>query len=192
MITNFRTAAMALAICFSGVALSARAQTSIQPLAAPDPADIIAPNVNVAPSRGDENDYDTYFYFHKTGVTYQRAFADLDECRMFAEAGQLTSIPPIFVPLGNTLVKEDRFKGSDVMLRYGLVGSIIVGVIVANAEDDNRRATMRRCMMYKGYNRYGTSSDVWDDIDRGPDALKLARQALIASGPQPLAGAIAP
>jgi hypothetical protein len=113
-------------------------------------------------------------------------------CRMFAQSAQIVATPPFFVPLGGALAKEQRDYEANAMAQYGLVGMVIVGVIIANAEEDNERAVTRRCMMYKGYARYGTSREIWKEINRGNDAERIARQAIIASGPQPIAGAIAP
>jgi hypothetical protein len=51
---------------------------------------------------------------------------------------------------------------------------------------------MRRCMTFKRYNRYGTTKAIWQQIEAGTVADKLARRALIASGPQPASEVIAP
>lgn len=47
-------------------------------------------------------------------------------------------------------------------------------------------------MMYKGYKRFGTTRKIWEEIAAGTETETLARLALIASGPQPLTGAVGP
>jgi len=120
----------------------------------------------------------SYFYFHKPGVSYEKAFADLDQCRQYGQASQIALLVPTFVPMGNALVKGPMIP-TDVYPGPGL----LVLYMMQETQEDNERATMRRCMAYKNYGRYGISRAIWKQIDTGTDAEKLARQALIASGP---------
>ena len=155
----------------------------LKPLDRPDPNSVSIPTLEV--SSGDD-----YFYFYKAGVSYQRAFSDLDECRMYSLQAQLTSVPPKFIPLGSTPVKSDSTAGAAA--QFGLVGVLIIAPIIESGEEDAAEASNRRCMMYKGYSRYGTSRASWKQIKAGTEAERLARLALIASGLAPSAGAIGP
>jgi hypothetical protein len=167
----------------------AAAQEALKPLDRPDPASISIPSMSKAADPSDARDYDEHFYFHKSGVTYETAFADLDECRMYARMTNIVATPPKFVPLGSGDVQA---RTTPVLLNYGIVGYLVGAYFIAQAERDSDRATMNRCMAYKGYSRYGTSEAIWSQINAGSDGDKLARGALIASGPKPEAEAIDP
>lgn len=169
------------------LAFSASAQTVITPLVRPDPATITVPDTTFTPTKSDLRRFDEYFYFYKAGVGYERAFGDLDQCRTYGEASKLLTMPPTFVPMGGDVIKEPLFKPGI----YPPPG-ILVTYLIQNAEEDNVRATVRRCMEYKGYGRYGLSRAIYKKIDTGTDAENLARLALIASGHQPAAEAIDP
>ena len=167
----------------------AAAEGELKPLDPPDPARISVPDISAKPGRGDASDYDVHFFFHKPGVTYRAAFADLDECRMYALTTTVTAEPPRFVPLGSDTVQE---RNTPIVSSYGLIGVALGAFLLERAEEESDRITVNRCMAYKGYARYGTSKAVWNQITAGSDAEKLAREALIASGPKPAAEAIDP
>lgn len=168
-------------------------QKTMGPLERPDPATIKIPDLNFASTSGDSGDYDEYYYFYKHGVSYAQAFADLDQCRLLSLETQLAGVPPKFVPLGSDKIADrSRTDLSRAWTMYGIAGGITVELIVRSAEDDNTRENDKRCMAYKGYARYGTTSDIWHEINAGSDSADIARQALIASGPKPSAKAIDP
>ena len=151
----------------------------------PDPATIIVPDMVFSPSRSDIRRFDEYFYFHKPAVSYERAFADLDQCRMFGLAAKILPVPPPVVPLGGEVVKFRVFK-------EGMEPGIILALILGGVESDQGQADSRKCMWFKGYLRYGLSRAIFKKIDQGGDAEKLGRLALIAAGAAPQAGAIEP
>jgi hypothetical protein len=167
----------------SGQRVRAEQDDVLRPLDRPDPSSVGVPRPEVASS-------DDYFYFYKTGVSYQRAFSDLDECRMYSLQAQLTPVPPKFIPLGSAAVKSEGT--ARVAAQFGLVGLLVIGPIIESGEEDAAEASNRRCMMYKGYSRFGTSRASWKQIKAGTEAERLARLALIASVPPPSAGAIGP
>jgi hypothetical protein len=174
---------------------SAVAQEVIKPLERPDPARITVPDLSFTPTPHDIKNFDSHYYFYKTGVSYEAAFADLDECRMYSLASDFVAFkPPKFVPLGDDIAGNGSRK--DVTptssWRRGLRRGILVAVLVEQAHENDVLATTNRCMAYKGYGRYGVSRAIADEIDTGSDAEKLARQALIASGPKPAMKAIDP
>jgi len=159
----------------------------------PDPASVILPKLPLTFSEKDRRASDSNFYFYKAGVTYEAAFADLDQCRLYALSSRLVALPPTFVPLGTDMVTSGKTVMSPSFpMQYGVVGTIFAGIIVAAAEDDHALATTRRCMAYKGYKRYATSRSVAKQIEDGTETDKLARLAIIASGPQPNVGEVEP
>ena len=192
---NVGTAIAAMAISLCGVAWADEpAQPLMQPLVRPDRTTIGTPDMAFTPTSGDIDDYDDYFYFYKAGVSYETAFTDLDQCRIYALSTRIVPIAPNFVPLESDTPKNDEMDkvAAGAWRQYGLVGLVIAGWIVADAEDEAARGTMRRCMMYKGYARYGTTKAIWRQIETGSDADKIARRAILASGLQPSGQAIAP
>lgn len=182
---------------------AAAAQTVIMPLERPDPASITVPDMaSFKPTPSDIRRFDDYFYFHKEGVSYERAFAELDQCRGYSMVAQVGAIPPTIVPVGGPLVQDAPKRGMfdppySNNLTFGsplgsTIGYALVGMIVANYMEELALATNRRCMYWKGYSRYGTSRALWKAIDTGSDTEKLARRALLASGPRPAAVALEP
>jgi len=183
----------ALFVCGCAQQPFADDQKTMGPLERPDPATVKIPDLNFTPRSSDSDDYDEYYYFYKQGTSYAQAFADLDQCRLVSLETQLVSVPPKFVPLGSDMVADrSRMDLSPAWMMYGIAGGITVELIVRPAEDDNTRENDKRCMAYKGYSRYGTTSDIWHKINVGSVGDDLARQALIASGPKPEAKAIDP
>lgn len=196
--TVVRSAIAATLLGFGGVQQAFADDISLNPLERPDPKTVAVPNLAFTPTPADVSDYDEYYYFYKRGVAYEVAFADLDECRVYGLSANLVAVPPKFVPLGGGIIKDRSYNdyfGTQMAMQYGIggvIGLALVNVIVAQAEQDNVRAAVKTCMAYKGYSRYGTSSDIQDKIDAGSEAEKIARMALIASGPQPPSEAIDP
>jgi len=74
----------AIAIWASLGCLPASAQTRIDPLTRPDATSVTVPNLAFTPTKRDISDFGEYFYFHKDGVSYEHAFADLEQCRINA------------------------------------------------------------------------------------------------------------
>ena len=77
----------------------------------------------------------------------------------------------------------------------GAIGNVMAAAIFGSAEKRRvRRVNMRRCMHYKGYQRYGLEKELWQafNFEEGfgmTDAperdAKIAQQAKVASGPKP-------
>lgn len=174
-----------LASWLASTPVSADTEISLKPLERPDAAAVTVPDMTFTPAKADIRRFDDYFYFHKSGVSYERAFADLDQCRMYGQMTQFVAPLPAYVPLGGDPVKAPGPRHWNMFLMDGIVGALIADIIIANAMEDRAIATSRRCMAYKGYRRYGTSRNIFKQIDSGADTEKLARKALIASGPAP-------
>ena len=179
-------AAAVLLLCGS------EASAQIKPLDRPDPKSITVPNLGFTPTLRDQHMFDTYFYFYKHGVSYETAFTDLDQCRMIAlETGINVFAPPKFVPLGSNMVHEQHYDIAP-SFQFGLTGLVMAAIILQSQQDDMRAATGARCMFYKGYTLFGTSRAIFQKLNAGSDAERLARLALIASGPKPAIGEIEP
>jgi len=181
--------AVVFAALLLACAQQAAAQEALKPLDRPDPASVVVPDMSAAPDPDDASDYDTHFYFHKTGVSYQAAFADIDECRLYALTTKSLNRTPSFAPLGSDAIRE---RTTPIFLTFGILGDIVASFFVAQEQRDTDRATTKQCMAYKGYSRYGTSAAIWSNINSGSNPEKVARAALIASGPKPAAEAIDP
>jgi len=193
MTSNSRAAlAVFLAGWLASTPALAETETMLKPLERPDAATVAVPDMAFTPGKADIRRFDDYFYFHKDGVSYDRAFADLDQCRMYGQMVQLIPQIPAYVPLGGDAVKPPGPSGSNAFMMSGFVGVFLAEIIIANAMESRAIATERKCLAYKGYLRYGTSRNIFKQIDGGTDTEKLARKALIASGPAPQTEAIEP
>ncbi|HKY18346.1 MAG TPA: hypothetical protein VJL82_05380 [Rhizomicrobium sp.] len=160
----------------------------------PDPTTVTIPDLSFKPSKRDAGRYDEYFYFHKSGVSYEKAFTDLQECAAYSQVFQFMLSPPHFVPLGSEPYKADQSQHYDnAFLQFGLIGVGILGFAMDILASYDERVNTRRCMGYKHYQRYGTSRAIWRQIDKGNVASqKIARLALIASGPVPAGEPVEP
>jgi hypothetical protein len=173
---------LAAVLAMSGhAAYAAKVEVDLRPLERPDPASVAVPTL-VASSDGD------YAYFYKQGVSYEKAFSDLDECRIYSLETHFGGHAPRFVPLGSQPATAE-YKQPNTF-QYGVVGGLIVAMFVENSNEVAASNANRRCMQYKGYGVYRITRAVWKLIAKGSDAERLARLALIASGPQPPAGGL--
>jgi hypothetical protein len=168
----------ALAVC-AQPALAA--PPTPQSLPIPDPAKLELPDLGRATTADDAADFDKYFYFHRAGTSFEEALADVRECDGYARG--------LASPYGYQ---------SGAGAAYGLagvggelIGNLMVSLIFGSAElRKARRTNMRRCMNYKGYERYGLNKDVWQQfhfeeglrkVDEDDRQLILAKQAKAAS-----------
>ena len=74
-------AAMTL-LCLAGTAGAEDAPRYLMALTRPEPASVTLPTLPLPFTEKDRRDSDSNFYFHKPRVTYEVAFADLDQCRL--------------------------------------------------------------------------------------------------------------
>jgi hypothetical protein len=167
-----------IVLCLSNSPSTADERTALRSLERPDRSSVNIPKV-------EETTSDDYFYFYKSGISYEKAFSDLDECRIYSLSARVIPIPPRFVPLGSDVEQPESLTRTGWSMPYGLIGGLVAEAFIAGAERDSANAANRRCMAYKGYSRYGTSGSSWNQIAKGTDAERLARLALLASGAQP-------
>lgn len=146
------------------------------------------PQLAFTATPADEQDYDKYFYFVGTGVSYADAYRDIIECDGYARG----------------LSHSVRYNRYDVPYPYtgtmagaigGALGNALAAAIYGSAEKRRlRRTNMRQCMGFKGYRRYGLAKPLWETFhfeeghsdfpeDKRHDYLK--RQALVASSAKP-------
>lgn len=169
---------------------------SISPLAAQDtaakvdPATIIAPDTRFTPTADDVGSYWKYFFFHKEGVSFDRALTDIAECDRYSngpngEGQDIFPLLPKFVALGEgkARVRDNSTAG----WQYGLVGALIDSAISGPMLRKLRMASTRKCMEFKGYVRYGASKALWEELNGGDPGKSALVRAKIASGPAPTA-----
>jgi hypothetical protein len=137
-------------------------------------------------------DYDKYFYFHRENTKFEDAFDDISECDSLANGLRVHS---------GGKPNELAFYA----ITYGIGGVIggVLGSALADAVYDAprrrsaHRLSLRNCMKYKGYVRFGLSASRWKlfNFERGkgkPSEREafLMIQAKIASGAMPVGKAI--
>lgn len=187
--SSHRLAAMlaALAVCTQpAVAVGAPVTTGI-----PDPAKLKLPDLSGPLSDQDRSTGDKYFYFHRDGATYEEALDDIRGCDDLARGVH---------SIHGWVDAPYPYAGTLAGAGGAVIGNLMVSLIFGSAEERKmRRNNMRRCMHYKGYERYALNKDVWQQFNF-EEALKtvpedervqmLALQAKAAAGPKPLSGAL--
>lgn len=143
------------------------------------------PDLSFEITEKDSEEFHKYFYFHKEGVSYETAFEEISECNIYQKGpigseGDFIVIMPTFVSLG-----ENQTYVPWVPNEAGLVGVIMSDIFSGPLVLKNRGQRMRKCMEYKGYDRYGLSKDLWKTVNKiSPDEY-VKVHAKIASGPKP-------
>lgn len=175
---------LAVAAALTGAAQSARAAepATPSPLPASDPAKVELADLSQATTAEDEADFDKYFYFHRADTSFAQALADIRECDGYARG------------LASPYGYQDAgypYAGTMAGALGGAIGNAIVAMVFGSAElRKARRTNMRRCMNYKGYDRFGLNKQVWQtfNFEEGLRSVKeedrqrmLAQQAKAAS-----------
>jgi hypothetical protein len=144
--------AAALASCACSAVAASPAPNSI-----PDPAKIDLPTLSGPTSADDEGAFDKYFYFHRRETSFEQALADIRECDGYARG------------LASPYGYQDTpypYAGTMAGAAGGVIANLLVAAIFGSAElRKARRSNMRRCMNYKGYDRYGLNKDVWQQFN---------------------------
>ena len=184
MIRNFASGLVASAALFSSLAF---AQPAPDPMTViPDPASIAMPKLEFTATPVIEADFDKYFFFNRADTSFEQALGDLRECDGFARG----------------LTSGYRYQEAPYPYTYtaagvagGLIANVMISAIFGSSEKRRlRRLNMRRCMGYKGYQRYGLEKDLWQEFHfeegfSGETEVKrqamLAQQAKVAAGPRP-------
>ncbi|MFA5966103.1 MAG: hypothetical protein WC804_18955 [Sphingomonas sp.] len=152
--------------------------------AVPDPATVAMPALAFSATPEIEATYDKYYYFHRADTTFETALADIRECDAFARG--------LNINMGYTQVPYP-YAGTMAGAIGGAIGNALAFAIFGSAQKRKlRRTNMRRCMHYKGYERYGLKRDLWEtfNFEEGLSSVKevdrqrfLAQQAKVASTP---------
>lgn len=152
--------------------------------AVPDPATITLPDMSSASDPKVAADGWKYFYFHKQGVAFDKAYADFEECYRFLPASDpfLTSpFLPMFVPWEET----PGFATMTPQPRYGLVGAAIGSLVMGPLQRRASQSRMRRCLEPRGYVRYPLAKGAWEQLIDNYSTQSIALQAKAAAGPRP-------
>lgn len=155
----------------------------------PDPAEIEMPVLDFTEDRDDRKNYEKYYYFHRADTGFAEALGDLRECDGFARGITRGSFYPDTTAAN---AQYGMFAGEVAGAIVGAIGTAIFAPAEARL---TRRVSMRRCMFYKGYARFGLDKELWEafnfeegtrDVAEEDRQRKLAQQALVASSERPL------
>ncbi len=173
----------------SAILLGAAALSAVA-VSAQDPASVARPQIEFEETRRTIKQYDQYFYFHQEATDFSTALADIRECDLRARG--LYDAELVY-----GLPKERAVDPSDTFLA-GIAGPMAAGLVAAIAAPvearRERRFSLRRCMFFKGYDRYGLSKTLFEQFNYAATETELseferqrmlAQQALVASGPRP-------
>ncbi|MBX9859628.1 MAG: hypothetical protein K2Y20_08580 [Sphingomonas sp.] len=106
-----------------------------------DPEKIPLPTLSFTETPADVGDYDKYFYFARANTDFATAFADIKDCDDLARN-----------PSG-------KWKSAGA---GGILGALLDSAMNEGpAARATRRVSMRRCMFYKGYSRFGLPRALW-------------------------------
>ncbi|MBY8821127.1 hypothetical protein [Sphingomonas colocasiae] len=155
-------------------------------LAEGEAAGITMPELAFDPTPEDQQNFDKYYYFNRPDTDFATAYADISECDGYARglsSGIAYQQPPY------------PYAGTMAGAVGGLIGNAIADAIAGSAEKRRmRRVNMRKCMNFKGYERYGLSKARWQpfNFEEGLANVKdeerqrcLKQQALVASSYKP-------
>ena len=151
-----------------------------------DVAAIVLPSLEYAASADLAKDFDKYYYFNRADTDFRTALADIRDCDGLSRG--LSS------PYGNSQVPYP-YAGTMAGAVGGAIGNLMVAAIFGSAQKRAaRRVNMRRCMFFKGYQRYGLPKDVWQkfnfeeglsSVEENKRQVYLMQQAKAASGERP-------
>jgi hypothetical protein len=133
-----------------------------------------------------EKDFDKYYYFHRAETDFKTALADLRDCDGLSRG--------LASPFGY-METPYPYAGTLAGAAGGAIANLMVAAIFGSAQvRATRRVNMRRCMSFKGYERYGLPKDMWQEfnfeegfssLEEGKRQAYLKQQAKVASGEAP-------
>jgi hypothetical protein len=149
-----------------------------------DVAAIEVPSLDFKPTAEDIGTYDKYYYFHRDNTAFSEALADLRDCDGLAR-GLASPYSNYDAPV------PYPYQGTMAGAIGGAIGNAIAMAVFGSAQiRATRRVNMRRCMSFKGYQRYGLAKDIWKEfnfeesfgsIEEGKRQTYLKQQAKVAS-----------
>ena len=171
-----------LAAVLAAAAVCAQPALAAEAPPLPDPAKLELPDLSRPTTAEDAKDFEKYFYFHRADTSFEQALADIRECDGYARG--------LASPYGYADTPYP-YAGTLAGVAGGAIANLMISAIFGSAElRKARRTNMRRCMNYKGYDRYGLNKDVWQEfhfeeglssVKEEERQLKLAKQAKAAS-----------
>ena len=149
-------------------------------------AEIEMPDLQFEETEAEIKNYEKYFYFHRSDTEFDTAYADIAECDAMASGLSVGNYnAPTPYPYAGTMVGA---AGS-------VIGNLMADAIFGSGERRKlRRMNIRKCMGYKGYDRYGMEKERWQTFhfeeglsSVGPEKRRvyLLKQTKVASGPKP-------
>lgn len=129
-----------------------------------------------------------YFYFHKEGVSYEQAYADLSDCyRFMPSGGDMFGEPlPLYVDWEATPEGNARYRPNP----YGIVGDVILSLLSGTMDRRRWQSRMRFCLEPRGYVRFPLDKDAWQALLDEHSAKGIAMQAKAAAEPRPNANEV--
>jgi len=180
--------AVAIALLAWPAASHAQAIKSEPPMrhfAAEEIEKVTMPDLRFVETPADIQTYDKYFFFHREDTGFDEAYADIKEC------DALSSGIRYYGGQDNLFAAQYSVAGA----LGAAIGSALADAVFGSAERRRiRRANLRACMSYKGYQRYGLSEQLWKAFNfeegngrkkEGEREADLLQQARAASGPKP-------
>ena len=137
---------------FLPVLLVASADPGLAQQTIPSETAIAIPDLHIADS--DLGDERKFFVFHKVGVSFAEARADIGFCSRFILRGQQRFLPDFVA-----WKQVDPANPIPNQLNYGLVGEVIMAIIAPAIDRSVRQTRMMRCMLPRGYARYRATPD---------------------------------
>jgi hypothetical protein len=128
-----------------------------------------------------EQTFARHFFFHRPGATEAEARADLAECRTYAADAMLWPREPESLPPDPKTLPPNVSGGP----LGPVVGGLAFGLFEGAERGKIAAANMRKCMGFKGYDRYGLPDALWDKLNSGTPEEVLLRLARLASGAAP-------
>ena len=155
---DMRILILCLSLASAG-AVQAQAVKPDPPVKALSPAEVAAielPDMKFTATPLVVEDYEKYFYFHRAATSFDEAIADIRECE-FLSSG-------IRYRVGGGEPYAGYYAG-----QYGVGGAIggAIGAVLADAlfgAPERRRIqriSLRNCMGFKEYKRYGLTEELW-------------------------------
>lgn len=147
------------------------------------------PDLAYTPDPATTADFDKYFFFHREGTDFSRAYSDITEC------DSLASGINIYRGASDSMLQNSIAQYGAAGAVGGVLGSLMADAIFGSAERRRvKRVNLRNCMFYKGYDRYGLEKELWQNFhfeeglsrENAKDReAALLKQARVASGPKP-------
>jgi hypothetical protein len=152
-----------------------------------DIAKVEMPELAFQATPEDEKNFDKYYFFNRPGTDFATAYADISECDGYAR-GLASGITYQQAPY--------PYAGTMAGAIGGAIGNAMAVAIFGSAEKRRlRRVNMRKCMNFKGYERYGLAKDKWEpfNFEEGLSGVSetdrrryLKQQALVAASYKPV------